>query len=208
MCYSARISLLTFSIGFGFSLLLTQSQQIFHQLMGNFLGFVSLMQFIEYLLWKHQICDSYNKSVSVIGMVLNHLQPVVLALLTLYFHNKNVIPIAILTTLFLAVIVPYSLQFTSDLQCSTTQHGSTDPHIVWQWNTMKFSNVAYIMFLATFVGVGLLGMPFNEGALFSAVAIVTYGLSSIIYDRKVMGSLWCFWTAFIPALIYFKSKFV
>lgn len=205
MCYSAPVSLLTFSLGFGFSALLTQSNDRFHVLMGYFLGFVSLMQLIEYLLWKHPICDDYNKSISVLGMILNHLQPVVLALLTGAIYGKNIMMLGLLTIIYLLFIVPYSLQFIHNLECSVA-HCQGDPHLVWQWNTLKHSEIVYAVFLATFVGVGLLGMPMFSGALFSGVAVVTYLLSSAVYHRKVMGSLWCFWTAFFPAIIYFNSK--
>ena len=40
------------------------------------------MQGIEFLLWKHPVCDDYHKAVSVAGMILNHLQPVVLGAAT------------------------------------------------------------------------------------------------------------------------------
>lgn len=207
MCYSAQISLLTFSIGFGFSALLTQSGLKFHRLLGWFLGYVSLMQLIEYLLWNHQICDDYNKSISILGMVLNHLQPVILAILTGSFYFKQIPVLIGVVIAYLTVIIPYSLQFTSDLQCSMQQCGSTDPHIVWNWNTLKHSNFVYLVFLAAFVLVGLCGMPSNSGAMFASVAVFSYTLSALIYDRKVMGSLWCFWTAFMPAVIYLANLF-
>jgi len=202
MCYSANVSLFTFTIGIGFSALLVFSADKFHRLLGWFLGFVSFMQLIEYLLWMHPVCDEYNKNVSLIGMVLNHLQPVVLALLTGLFYQQRLPVLAALVAVYLVVIIPYSAQFTSDLRCSTRQCGATDPHIVWNWNTMKGDRLAYMVFLGTFVGVGLAGMPLGAGGLFATGSVLTYGLSSLIYDRKVMGSLWCFWTAFIPAAIY------
>lgn len=202
MCYSANVSLLTFTIGIGFSALLVFSEDKYHRLLGWFLGFVSFMQLIEYLLWMHPVCDEYNKMISLIGMVLNHLQPVVLALLTGLFYRQRLPVLAALVAVYLAVIIPYSAQFTSDLRCSTRQCEATDPHIVWNWNTMKGDRLVYLVFLGTFVGVGLAGMPLKVGGLFAAGSVLTYGLSSLIYDRKVMGSLWCFWTAFIPSAIY------
>jgi len=206
MCYSAKVSLLSFSVGIFFSFLLTQSSNKFHNLLGYFLGFVSFMQFIEYLLWKHQVCDDSHKNISLLGMILNHLQPVVLGFITLFFYNKNIPALLTIMGVYLLVIVPYSLQFVSDLRCSTKQCGSTDPHIVWNWNNMKYNEIVYYTFLATFVGIGILGMPSPQGALFSFGAVSTYVLSNLVYDRKVMGSLWCFWTAFIPAILYLNEK--
>jgi hypothetical protein len=71
---------------------------------------------------------------------------------------------------------------------------------------MKYKEIVYYVFLATFVLVGLFGMPFTNGLLFSSGAVLTYALSTLIYERKVMGSLWCFYTAFIPFLLYTNSK--
>lgn len=205
MCYSAEISLLTGSIGIVFSGLLFFSADRFYRLLGSFFGFVSLMQLIEFLLWSHPVCDDYNKTVSVLGMILNHLQPVVLAGLTAYFYNSNIGILGLLTMVYLIVIIPYSLQFTSNLQCTTRQCGATDPHIVWNWNTLKNSDFTYWVFLGTFAGIGLAGMPLEKGLPFSACAVGSYLLSKHVYDRKVMGSLWCFWTAFAPAAIYLNS---
>ena len=202
MCYSAEVSLFSFAMGAGFSTLLFFSERPFHRLLGAFLGFVSLMQFIEYLLWIHPVCDTYNKTISMVGMVLNHSQPVILAFLTALIYQKNMGSLVAIVAAYLAVIVPYSLQFTSDLQCSTRQCGATDPHLVWNWNIMDHSTIVYLVFLAAFMGIALIGMPPQEGRLFAGGAALTYGLSLLIYERKTVGSLWCFWTAFIPALIY------
>jgi hypothetical protein len=166
------------------------------------------MQLIEYLLWKHPICDSFNKSVSIIGMVLNHLQPVVLAALAGLFYFKQVPLLIGVAVAYLVVIVPYSFQFTSDLQCSERQFGATDPHLVWKWNSLQYSDFVYLVFLGAFVTVALFGMPSSEGLAFASVAVSTYTLSALVYDRKVMGSLWCFMTAFMPALIYFSEYFL
>ncbi len=205
MCYSEEISLFTFTIGFGFSILLVFTQDKFNKLLGYFLGFVSLMQFIEYLLWRHPICDNYNKTISIIGMILNHLQPVILAIITGLIYSKQITSLFLISLAYLAVIIPYSFQFTENLQCTTRQCGATDPHLVWNWNTLNHSRIVYILFLASFVGIGLFGMPSDKGVMFSIIAILTYGISSFVYDRKVMGSLWCFWTAFFPAFIYIRQ---
>lgn len=202
ICYSAEVSLITFSIGVGFSILLMMRKHKFHKVLGYFLGFVSLMQFIEFLLWRHQICDTYHKLLSVIGMILNHAQPVILALVTAYIYKKNTYLISAITFIYLAVIIPYSIQYTNSLQCSTVHGAAGNPHLVWNWNTMKYSNFAYIIFLTAFVGIALFGMPLHEGRSFALVAVLTYTGSSLIYERKVVGALWCFWTAFIPMIIY------
>jgi hypothetical protein len=71
---------------------------------------------------------------------------------------------------------------------------------------MNYNEIVYYVFLATFVLVGMFGMPFTTGLLFSSGAVLTYTISLLMYERKVMGSLWCFYTAFIPFFIYLNSK--
>lgn len=206
MCYSAEVSLFSFAVGVGFSTLLLFRRNPFHRLLGAFLGFVSLMQLVEFLLWIHPVCDAFNKSVSVAGMILNHSQPIVLALLTALFYGKSVGLLLAIAAAYTAVIIPYSRQFTADLQCSRRQCDSTDPHLVWNWNNLPYNPLVYTVFLAAFVGIALVGMPQQEGRLFAIAAVVSYGLSSLIYERAVVGALWCFWTAFMPAAVYFSSS--
>ena len=90
MCFSASLSLLSFTLGITGSILVYTLDGPSNKIIAMFLGFVSFMQLIEYLLWIHQICDDYNKLLSKIGMWLNQLQPIVLGLLVLIFNNSEI----------------------------------------------------------------------------------------------------------------------
>ena len=84
MCFSAEVSLGSFIIGIVFSIILFfQTKFQDYRIVSIFLGFVSLMQLIEYFLWKHQKCDNINKNLSYLGMILNHSQPIVLGALVI-----------------------------------------------------------------------------------------------------------------------------
>ena len=206
MCYSERISLLTFLTGSVFSMAIALRKNRNYTILGGFLLFVSLMQGIEYLLWRHPVCDQYNKNISILGMILNHAQPVVLSGLLIGLGGRNVPILLGITAIYLLTIIPYSFQFLTEesLQCTTTQ--SNDPHLVWNWNTLKGSKFVYGIFLASFALLFSFGMPdANRGLLYAVVSVLTYMTSSLFYDRKVMGALWCFYTSFIPALVYFCS---
>ena len=89
MCFNKELSLVSFSTGTIFSILLYQLNNITYKILGLFLGYVSLMQLIEFLLWSHQICDNYNKMISILGMILNYGQPIILAILLLTFYNQS-----------------------------------------------------------------------------------------------------------------------
>ena len=45
------------------------------------------MQGIEYSL-NQQKCDKYNQFLSYLGMFLNHIQPIIFAIIILYFNPK------------------------------------------------------------------------------------------------------------------------
>jgi hypothetical protein len=207
MCYSKEVSLLTFFLGAGFSLLYAYSGGVSERILGLFLAFVSTMQLIEAALWSHQQCDRTHKLISVAGMVLNHLQPIVLGLLAAYFATPRS------PTLFWGIMVTYticsilySIQYLNEeaLQCTTPQCGN--PHLVWNWNILPYSDVMYLGFLGTMCAMAYLGFPSRTlGLWFSGAAIVSYGLSSVVYDRKVMGAMWCFFTAYVPVFLVAKK---
>jgi len=207
MCFSPEISLATFIAGFiGSCLLLFQSSKFF-TLLGIFFGFVSFMQLIEYFLWNHQVCDDYHKTLSIAGMILNHLQPVVLGIATWSIYQTNGLLIMIVLAIYLAVIIPYSLNYVQETNLHCTTPTSGNPHLIWNWNIMKYRDLVYGIFILTFVIIGLVGInQLKNGIQFSIGAILTFGLSALIYDRSVIGSLWCFWVVFIPAALLLKGQ--
>jgi len=212
MCFSANVSILTFTIGIVSSILCVSLGKPFDKILGYFVGFVSLMQGIDFLLWKHQICDNYNKILSKIGMLLNHLQPIVLGIVILIFNKKinkiNKYGVIILMIIYLFVIIPYSIQYftNSKLQC-TLKGNKTNPHLIWQWNYMKFFKIVYTIFLITICLLCLIGLPtITEGFWCSLVACITYVTSLIIYPQKSIGALWCFYVIFIPIIYFILRK--
>jgi len=207
MCFSANVSLLTFAIGIIGSIMCINLGSQMDKMVGYFIGFVSLMQGVEYLLWRHQKCDLYNNTISMIGMILNHLQPIVLAIVILYFNtklasiNKNIIILIIL--LYTLIIIPYSIQYFYHPNYQCVLKGTTNPHLIWKWNKMKYSQVVYTIFFIVFCSLFLLGLPTLNNGLFACfLAIFTYGTSAIIYPQGPVGALWCFYVIFIPILYY------
>ena len=210
MCFSANVSLATFLLGGIGSFLVWTLGTAFDRIAGLFMGFVALMQGIEYILWKNQECNRSNKLVSIVGMWLNHLQPLVLGGLILGLSPRHTYDTAIkaIMGLYTAVIVPYSLQFQNkaNLQCTTQKPG--DPHLVWNWNDMSYSSVVYGIFLATMALIAILGMPtLTQGAVFAAIAVITLMLSGLFfYKRSVVGAMWCFFAVFLPAFYYILRR--
>lgn len=117
--------------------------------LGSFLFYVSFMQFIEYLLWKHQKCDNYNKIVSIIGMILNHMQPIILGIIIILIAKPKIeniyIIISVMCIYFLCAIL-YSIEFLRNNGQCTIKNRKTK-HLDWKWNGVIFIIVCFIVYL-------------------------------------------------------------
>ena len=210
MCFSPEASIRSLISGLFGSLLCISLGSVTDKIVGYFLGFVSLMQGIEYLLWKHQKCDNYNRIVSVLGMILNHLQPFILGVVVLLLNPKttNYNIIVGLMILYLIVIIPYSYQFIK-MKGTCTLKGENHEHLIWKWNNMDFAKIRYATFLFVLSAIFVLGVP-NKimGVLFALCGILMYASSLIVYPREVAGALWCYYTAFIPIFYFLFRKLI
>lgn len=209
MCYSSNASIMSFLFGIIGSILVFTLGSVSNKIIGGFIGFVSLMQLIEYLLWNHQICDNYNKFLSILGMILNHMQPVVLGILILLFnksiplYNYNIILLVLF--IYLIIIIPYSLQFNSKYNLQYTLKSMK--HLKWNWNLMKYSNIIYIIFLLAMMLLFIYGLPSKKlGVIAGLAAFITFLTSFIIYPQEFIGVLWCFYITFIPIIYYLFYK--
>jgi hypothetical protein len=209
MCFSSNASIISFLFGIIGSILVFTLGSVSNKIIGGFIGFVSLMQFIEYLLWNHQICDNYNKFLSILGMILNHMQPIVLGLLILLFNKSiqlyNYKIILSVLFIYLILIIPYSVQFNSkyNLQCTL----KSMKHLKWNWISMNYSHIIYISFLLAIILLFIYGLPSKKlGIIVGCTAFITFFTSFIIYPQEFIGALWCFYTAFIPIIYYLFYK--
>jgi hypothetical protein len=215
MCFSPLASLSTFLIGIIGAILCLTLGTPTDKLVGLFFGFVSSMQGIEFALWKNQTCNDMNKIISILGMVFNHLQPIVLSILILLLnHNLSTITkqIIILSTIIYAIVITaYSLQFISndksDDGCTIKNEYN---HLQWDWNEMKYRTLSYMLFLFMLVFLFYVGTPDKKsGIILSAISLISYLISYFIYkDQKVVGSLWCLFASFTPVIWYGYNKII
>lgn len=210
MCFSPLASLSTFLIGIiGATLCLTLGTPT-DKLVGLFFGVVSSMQGIEFALWENQNCNTMNKIISVLGMILNHLQPIVLSILILLLNNDLSImtkQIIILSTIIYAIVITaYSLQFTEDNDGCTLKNEHN--HLEWDWNDMKNKTLVYMLFLFMLIFLFYVGTPDKKsGILLSCISLISYLISFFIYkDQKVVGSLWCLFASLTPVLWFISKK--
>lgn len=204
MCFSERVSIGTLGLGLGFSGLVTQLPKPEDKVIGLFLAFVSLMQGIEALIWRHQVCDSYNRILTAAGMWLNHLQPLVLlALCGIYFPSsvKVIVPFGIVYTVAMVLYTSQQKETGSDGKC--TLKDIYTPHLRWKWNELGNYRLFYLMFLLILFSAPLL--TFQDTTIAKSMSFaggLAWCISAAIYPPYVVGALWCFFTAFLPAIYY------
>jgi len=204
MCFSAEVSLATLLIGlFGSSLVYSLGKPT-DRIVALFLGYVSLMQGIEFILWKHQTCDNIHKGVSFLGATLNTLQPIVLGFLLLTISPRQTYASEIKTImlLYLAFGMIYGLQYIfGDFMCTTPR--KDDPHLVWNWTVMPYYEACWFSYILTSVSLCILGMPsLTSGLFFGGFYLITMIVSILNYKRQDMGAMWCFFTVFYPLVYY------
>jgi hypothetical protein len=207
MCYSAPVSLGTYLLGSVFSYLLYLEKDPLSKVIGGFMGYVVLMQLIEFLLWSRQVCDIINKSISFAGLILNYTQPVILAILLLKFYNQKHLNkkliIGIMIT-YIILISLYIIQFMNQDKCSLKKG---NPYLLWNWSDLKFAIFANILYIVTLFSLFFIGIP--NKMIASIIFIIggsTLLLSYMYYPRNFVGSIWCFFAAFIPGLFYLYKK--
>ena len=147
----------------------------------------------------------YNRIISVLGMILNHLQPIVLGIIILlinpYLTIAKVFWIKVLMFLYICVIIPYSFKYISnkDIQCTI----KGDKHLSWKWTNMKYSKLVYALFLFIFCLFAILGLEnIKYGVSFAFIGVFSYITTYIFYSKNV-GALWCYYVVFIPIIYYF-----
>ncbi len=210
MCHSAPVSLVSFTIGAIFSYLLYCENDISYKILGIFLGYIILMQLIEFLLWSHQVCDNYNKSISFLGMYINYLQPFVLAMLLLYFykqHNFNKKILIITGSIYLLIMLLYTSQYYFNSDKCTIKNNN--PYLLWNWGQMNYSSLVSVIYVITLFILIYFGIP-DKKAAFGIIflSFITLLLSVIFYPRPFIGSIWCFFGAFIPLMFYIYKKLI
>ncbi len=209
MCFSPLASISTLVIGLSGAYLCYSLGTPTDKLVALMFGFVSLMQGIEYLLWENQKCNSTNKGISLLGMILNHLQPVVLAILILVLNkdlDKNIKnKIVSFTAVYIVVITFYSFQFFNNTKCTIK---NIHNHLGWEWNGMEYRVFVYLLFLFTMFYLFLKGTPNKKyGKILAGITLISYPISYFIYkDQQVIGSMWCLFASFMPIIWFFLRK--
>lgn len=220
MCFNENISLLTYLTGLSGSAALLTKNKIPESL---FYGWVVQMQLVDYFLWKNQPCEiteknkicnkdelvncnKANNNTTTAGIIINHLEPLVLFIGIMLFSNKTLpISIIILFIIFMIFLLFYTINVFSqddeDNLCTTVTEES-DPHLHWKWNYEEYNFIVYFFFVIILVLLSYYGL--EKGYINALVVTIGFAISKYIYGTKrSTGSMWCFIAAFAPWLLYF-----
>ena len=202
MCYSPKISLITYIIGIiGCIVLLFYKENYKAEAM--FFAWVIHMQMIDFILWKNQPCNDINKHATKIGSVINNMEPIILYIAIILFSSKKLSSAShILMIFYILFAFLYTMQQT-DVCTSTTADSS--PYLYWAWNYMTNSKIFYIFFIIVMMFISVDGI--ENGYILAPGLLITWLISLYIYDYKhIIGSMWCFFAAFAPILLPYIYK--
>jgi len=162
------------------------------------------MQLVDFALWTSPSCGPVNTAATRAGIIINHLEPLVLyaAILAL---SPNELPSHIhgLALAYTVMTVEYTFRALKTVQCTEVTPESK-PHLHWRWNDMSGKAQHYMLFLGLLVGLSIYGLK-DHGYLHAAILLVSFGASYSVYQgRKSTGAMWCFLASFVPWLLVFS----
>jgi hypothetical protein len=208
MCYSYNASLIALTAGLFGSTLIYNLGSVDNKIFGLFFGYVSLMQGIEAILWKHQSCDDFHKSVTSAGMLLNMSQPIFLLFASQLFYpsNKNTHILYITALFYILYEIYHFVDFQKASHCTSPQENN--PHLVWSWLNTQDAYITWIVYSITLFIMFAFGMTsFERGVTIGSAGVITALLSATIYPGRSAGSIWCFFSALVP-MSYLMWKYL
>ena len=172
----------------------------------TFFIFISLIQVMEYFMWKDIKCETgENYIASLIGPLINFLQPVVMFAIFFYFLkpniNKDILSAIIGANLLYCAYVLYLYNNYINDKNNLCTKVNDENHLTWNW-LKKYNSTFYVFFLL------LNYIPFssyNEATVSIFMSIITLIFSQTNY-KKNAGELWCFTSTGIPLIVLAVQK--
>lgn len=203
MCYSAKLSLLSFSVGFTASITLiiygNKENSNINKVIGLYILYVSIMQLIEYMIWKDLDCNKgFNKIASLLGQLINHTQPIILIIL-LYLYMEPNLPInkgivIMLNSIYLGYVL--NKYNTNNLCTKINKHG----HLDWNWKYNFNYNYYHLILLFNYI-------IFYKNINLSTTLFISYVLFYYFKLKKInVSELWCFSVTGVPFVNLFMQK--
>jgi hypothetical protein len=204
MCYSKSLSLKSFLFGIISSIYLyTNNNSSFNEnkTIALFFSFVSLMQLVEYFLWSDLKCTGINQTTSKIGILLNHFQPVVLLLISLfYLESNNSSSFNINQNVLILINIIYSIYVIYDYKRFLDEKNfcvkpNKKGHLDWTWkHNFNYTFYHLLIFL------NLLNYNNYYNLTMSMILSYVIFFVSLTKFRDNIGEFWCLMVTGIPFL--------
>ena len=194
MCFNEKVSMLTYIIGITGCINLYFNLNL--KIEAIFFAWVVQMQLIEYILWNNQSCNQLNINTTKLGIIINHLEPIILwiAILLLSTHKLPEY-VNMLMIIFTLVTIIYTKNVLLN-KCTLTEK----KHLVWNWNHEKNSNIYYGFFIIMLNLLFINGV--DNGNILALLSTGSFFISKLLYtNEKSVGAMWCFFSAFAPWII-------
>ena len=210
MCFNYKVSLLTFTIGTVFSILLIKYGNPYYKLenkiTGIFLIFISLIQLMDFFFWI-DLKNHYgiNKITTILGPILNVGQPVILYFIKYIYYKPNIFEginllIATLNILYgLYFLIKY-VPFILNEKLITS---AENKHLKWPW-IQYFNPYSYLILFA----INIFYLFNFKYALVLFMITYFFLFLSVKYFYYNAGELWCFFGSFIPLIMFFASFYI
>lgn len=201
MCYSERASYVALGACVaGCGALVAMGQPA----LAAFFGYAGLMQAFDVAFWRTQgACRATaNAALTKAAMLVNHLQPVVLAGVVVAFGQ----PLRALSAALLAAYAAYAAFYTAATwrRIDRTRVAPlAAPGLFWEWNYAgPYPQVMYGLFVASICATLVQHVrPLAFGVLVAALSAATFVLSLAKYKaRSAVGRFWCYMGAFLPVI--------
>ena len=191
MCYSAEVSIGTFLIVELICIFLWVRDRRIDRPMAVILSILVFMQFLEYLIWTNQECNSVNKAVTALIPYYLLIQPVLIAMV-LYVTKAgsgSLYPLIIATSipiLFLSTQLPSRGECIKAGECG---------HLDWNFaegGIMKVPIATSVLVIWYFFALFYTSITLKGGLapIVTALLAVSLFVSSVYYER-VWSSVWC-----------------
>lgn len=197
MCFSERVSWITYAVSIaGVLNALGRSRET--DVLAYSIAFIASMQAFEALLWR----DPSDLVVAKAAAIVNHAQPLIFwALSASNLQPKSpeaALRAKVALAAYVAAVTPYTVRALQQPQLVVV-----GPHgLEWKWHYGKDREIVYGLFLASMVATAEAYFDWR----ISAVILGTFLASWMQYrDTNMIGSMWCFYAAFLPWLLVMKN---
>ena len=218
MCWSRNVSLLAFTLIISGSLLLkyfgNNEYKQYNNILCYFFIFVGLMQIVDFLIWIDLKCKKgYNSIATILGMILNYLQPFILFMFVLIFTKININNEVIkfskyLNYGYLVIIIGLFIHYIFTVMKNKTGFCSVvnkEGHLKWLWtNKNKYYKIYLLYHIVMIFNIYLLW--YLGYSIISPIICYILLLISMIYFNQNVSELWCFFVVIIPLFEFIRQQ--